>query len=89
MLHVYGGALWYYDHHQLVEDWICDRWLRVNVVHDVGASGLAVFVDGELKLTAPGRGGDLHFFKFGVYMQRDASPRMESLWKNIRILRKH
>ena len=61
----------------------------MNVVHDVSASRLAFFVDGEPKLTVPGRGGDLHFFKFGVYMQRDASPRMESLWKNIRILRKN
>ncbi|CAM0950159.1 unnamed protein product [Alopecurus aequalis] len=88
MLHIYNGALWYYNQ-QLVEDGVDDRWLRVNVVHDVGASRLTVFVDGDLKLTVPGRGGDLHFFKFGVYMQRDASARMESLWKNIRILKKN
>lgn len=88
MLHVYDGALRYYNQ-RTVEDNIYDRWLRVNVVHDVGASALTVFVNGNLKLTAPGRGGDSHYFKFGVYTQRDSSSRMESRWKNVRILKKN
>ncbi|KAL6642324.1 hypothetical protein ACP70R_020505 [Stipagrostis hirtigluma subsp. patula] len=88
MLHVLDdGALHYYDK-QVVEDGIYDRWFRLNVVHDVGASSLAVFVDGVEKLRVPGRGGDSHFFKFGVYAQRHASSCMESRWKDIRILRK-
>ncbi|KAM0907359.1 hypothetical protein ACQ4PT_016173 [Festuca glaucescens] len=88
MLHVYDGALRYYNQ-RTVEDNIYDRWLRVNVVHDVGASVLTVFVNGDLKLTAAGRGGDSHNFKFGVYTQRDPSSRMESRWKNVRILKKN
>ncbi|KAM0882184.1 hypothetical protein ACQ4PT_032467 [Festuca glaucescens] len=88
MLHVYDGALRYYNQ-RTVEDNIYDRWIRVNVVHDVGASALTVFVNGNLKLTASGRGGDSHYFKFGVYTQRDSSSRMESRWKNVRILKKN
>ncbi|CAD6268215.1 unnamed protein product [Miscanthus lutarioriparius] len=87
MLHVYDGALRYY-HRQVVEDGIYDRWFRLNVVHDVGASTLTVYIDGVEKLRAPGHGGDSHFFKFGVYAQRNASSCMESHWKNIKIFRK-
>ncbi|KQJ92054.1 citrate-binding protein [Brachypodium distachyon] len=87
MLHVYGGALRYYDR-QVVEDGIYDRWFRLNVIHDVEASVLTVFVDGVEKLRVPGRGGDVHYFKFGVYAQNHDSSRMESRWKDIKILKK-
>ncbi|XP_062203048.1 citrate-binding protein-like [Phragmites australis] len=87
MLHVYDGALRYYDR-QVVEDGIYDRWFRLNVVHDVDASALAVFIDGVERLRAPGRGGDSHYFKFGVYAQDHDSGCMESRWKDIKILRK-
>jgi hypothetical protein len=87
MLHVYDGALRYYDR-QVVEDGIYDRWFRLNVVHDVGASTVTVYVDGVEKLRAPGRGGDSHYFKFGVYAQRHASSCMESRWKNVRMFKK-
>nr|CAB3459514.1 unnamed protein product [Digitaria exilis] len=87
MLHVYDGALRYYDR-QVVEDDIYDRWFRLNVVHDVDASRLTVFVDGVERLRAPGRGGDSHYFKFGVYAQNHASSCMESRWKDVRIFRK-
>ncbi|CAL4911384.1 unnamed protein product [Urochloa decumbens] len=88
MLHVYDGALRYYDR-QVVEDNIYDRWFRLNVVHDVDASRLTVFVDGVEKLRVAGRGSDSHYFKFGVYAQNHASSFMESRWKDIRIFRKH
>ncbi|GJM87886.1 hypothetical protein PR202_ga03885 [Eleusine coracana subsp. coracana] len=87
MLHVYDGALRYYDR-QVVEDNIYDRWFRLNVVHDVGAGKLTVFVDGVERLRAPGRGGGKHYFKFGVYAQRHASSCMETRWKDVKILRK-
>lgn len=87
MLHVYDGELRYYSQ-QVVENNIYNRWFRLNVVHDVDASSLSVFIDGVKKLQVPGRGGDSHYFKFGVYMQHDASSFMESRWKNIRILKK-
>ncbi|XP_048539384.1 citrate-binding protein-like [Triticum urartu] len=87
MLHVYDGALRYYNR-QLVEDAIYDRWFRLNVVHDVDASTLTVYIDGEQKLHVQGRGGHSHYFKFGVYGQRQESSRMESRWKDVKILKK-
>ncbi|XP_048552781.1 citrate-binding protein-like [Triticum urartu] len=87
MLHVYNGALRYYDR-QVVEDDIYDRWFRLNVVHDVKASTVTVYIDGKQKLHVNGRGGDSHYFKFGVYAQNHDSSCMESRWKGIRILKK-
>ena len=68
MLHVYDGRLTYY--HQLtkvVTDRVYDRWIRLNVIHDVAAANVTVFVDGERRLAAPSQGGKEHYFKFGVY----------------------
>ena len=87
MLHVYDGALRYYNQ-KPVEDNVYDRWLRVNVIHDVGASRFTVFIDGENKLSVAGRGGSSHYFKFGVYAQNHDSSCMESRWKDIRIFKK-
>lgn len=67
---------------------IYERWFRVNVIHDVDASKLQVYIDGILKLEPPGRGGTNHYFKFGVYAQNDSSYNMESRWKNIKVLKK-
>ncbi|GJM87911.1 hypothetical protein PR202_ga03917 [Eleusine coracana subsp. coracana] len=41
MLHVYNGTLRYYSG-QTVESCINHRWFRLNVVHDVGASTVAM-----------------------------------------------
>jgi len=87
MLHVYGGALRYYDR-QLVEDRIYDRWFKLNVVHDVDAAELAVFVDGKRRLRVAGRGGCVHTFKFGVYTQTRPSHRMESWWRDVKVFTK-
>ena len=88
MLRVYDGALRYYQR-QIIEDNIYDRWVRVNVIHDVGAKQVQVYIDGEHKLTVSDAGGDSHFFKFGVYEQNDSSDYMESRWKGIGVLRKN
>uniref|UniRef100_A0A0E0MK67 Alginate lyase 2 domain-containing protein n=1 Tax=Oryza punctata TaxID=4537 RepID=A0A0E0MK67_ORYPU len=89
MLHVYDGDLWYY-HQQLVETNIYDRWFRLNVVHDVAASQLTVFVDGRERLRVAGKGGDSHYFKFGVYTQMiNPTRRMESRWRGVSILNKN
>ncbi|CAL1354374.1 unnamed protein product [Linum trigynum] len=87
MLHVYNGSLRYYGSAVIVPE-IFDRWFRLNVIHDVEAATLEVYVDGVLQLRAPGRGGTSHYFKFGVYAQRNASYYMESRWKGIRVLYK-
>ncbi|KAG8052608.1 hypothetical protein GUJ93_ZPchr0001g32727 [Zizania palustris] len=88
MLHVYNGELRYYGG-QVVEGNIYDRWFKLNVIHDVGASALTVFVDDVQKLSVAGRGGDSHYFKFGVYAQNNTSNCMESRWwGGVRILKK-
>ena len=86
MLHVYGGRLTYYhDLRRVLAAGVYDRWVRLNVVHDVAAGNVTVFVDGERRLSAPGQGGSEHYFKFGVYKQSHHQPsrRMESRWKNV------
>ncbi|CAN6380699.1 unnamed protein product [Urochloa humidicola] len=94
MLHVYGGRLTYYHHDEdaaaVVDGGIYDQWFRLNVVHDVAASNVTVFVDGERRLTVPGRGGDSHYFKFGVYGQthNGMSYRMESRWRDVKLFTK-
>lgn len=92
MLHVYGGNLTYYHHLSTVlAAGVYGRWVRLNVVHDVAASNVTVFVDGERRLSAPGHGGDAHYFKFGVYKQSRHQPshRMESWWKNVAVYTKN
>lgn len=86
MLHVHDGALMYYGK-QLIVDEIYGKWFKVNVIHDVGAGMLKVFIDGDLRLTVGDDGGKSHFFKFGVYTQIFSSYFMESRWKGIKILR--
>ncbi|XP_059309966.1 citrate-binding protein-like [Lycium ferocissimum] len=79
LLRVYNGDLTYYR--EVIERNIYNRWFRLNVIHDDGASKLKAYTNGILKHEASGRGGDHHYFKFGVYAQDNESDRMESRWK--------
>uniref|UniRef100_A0A0D9XXC6 Alginate lyase 2 domain-containing protein n=1 Tax=Leersia perrieri TaxID=77586 RepID=A0A0D9XXC6_9ORYZ len=88
MLHVYDGDLRYYDR-KVVEPNIYDHWFRLNVIHDIGRSELVLFINGHERLRVAGHGGDRHYFKFGVYEQRRPSERMESRWRDVRILKKN
>ncbi|KAK6922886.1 Alginate lyase 2 [Dillenia turbinata] len=87
MLRVYNGSLFYYADSLLQSD-IYDKWFRLNVIHDVGASNVKIYIDGVHKFEATGRGGTFHYFKCGVYGQDGMSPCMESRWKGIRVLKK-
>ncbi|XP_027076860.1 citrate-binding protein-like [Coffea arabica] len=88
MLRVYNGNLSYYKNPVIVPN-IDNRWFKLNVIHDVEASKVTVFIDGVQMFETDGRGGSDHFFKCGVYTQDDASHRMESRWKGIKILKKN
>ncbi|WVZ88505.1 hypothetical protein U9M48_035022 [Paspalum notatum var. saurae] len=46
MLHVYDGVLRFYNG-AAVQRSIYDRWFQLNIVHDVAASTVAVYVDGR------------------------------------------
>lgn len=87
MLRVYNGTLSYYRSPVLIPN-VYDKWFRLNVIHDVKASKVKIYIDGVLIFEAPGRGGKSHFFKCGVYSQEDASYYMESRWKGIKVLKK-
>ena len=88
MLHVYDGVLRFYSG-TAIEAGIYDRWFRLNVVHDVDASTVAVYVDGAPRLAVNVTPSASHYFKFGVYMQHhDVSPLMESRWRNITVYTK-
>lgn len=88
MLHVYNGTMRWYSGAEVERD-VYDRWVRVNVVHDVEASTVAVYVDGEPKLAVAVARSKSHYYKFGVYMQHhDMSLRMEVRWRNVSIYTK-
>nr|XP_051190207.1 citrate-binding protein-like [Lolium perenne] len=88
MLHVYDGVLRFYSG-QAVEGNIYDRWFRLNVVHDVDRSTVAVYIDGEKKFATDVTPSRSYYFKFGVYMQHhNWSPCMESHWTNVTVYTK-
>ncbi|XP_020246280.1 citrate-binding protein-like [Asparagus officinalis] len=88
MLMVVDGQLKFY-HSTLVESNIYDRWMRLNVIHDVDANKITVFIDGVKKLQIEGNGPNTFYFKCGVYAQRDEAHYMESRWRDIRVLKKN
>ena len=87
MLKVYDGQLKFYTR-AVVESNIYDRWMRINVIHDVDANKLTVFINGVQKFETDGNGQGSFDFKCGVYTQTEPSHYMESRWKNIRVLKK-
>ncbi|KAJ4827770.1 hypothetical protein Tsubulata_020871 [Turnera subulata] len=87
MLTLYNGTISYYRAPVIVPN-IYDRWFRLNVIHDVDASQVKVYIDGVLMHKAPGHGGASHYFKCGVYAQNDDSYYMESRWKGIKVFKK-
>ncbi|XP_021274551.1 citrate-binding protein-like [Herrania umbratica] len=88
MLRVYTGSLTVYRSPVILSN-MYNRWFKVNVIHDVGASNVKVYIDGVLKYEGSGAGGNNHYFKFGVYAQNDESNYMESRWRGIRVLRRN
>ena len=88
MLHVYDGVLRFYNG-AAVEPNIYNRWFRLNFVHDVGASTVAVYIDGEERFSTRVIPSESYYFKFGVYMQHhDQSSCMESRWTNVTLYTK-
>ncbi|KAL5776615.1 hypothetical protein ACOSP7_009541 [Xanthoceras sorbifolium] len=77
-LRIYGGDMRYYKF-DLIDTNLYDKWFRVNVIHDVDAGNLTVFIDGVKKFVKNDQGpGDL-YFKCGVYAApRNSSNYMES-----------
>ncbi|XP_020211152.1 citrate-binding protein [Cajanus cajan] len=87
MVRTYNNTLSYYKAPILVPN-IWGRWFQLNVIHDVEASNVKVYLDGVQVYEATGYGGFSHYFKFGVYTQNDPSNYMESRWRGVRVLKK-
>ncbi|XP_014523403.1 citrate-binding protein [Vigna radiata var. radiata] len=85
---VYSGSLTHYLSPTLEQN-IYNKWYRFNVIHDVGANNVKIFINGVQKFNGNGRGAGLHYFKFGVYAQDGASYRMESQWRDIKLFRRY
>ncbi|XP_071704447.1 citrate-binding protein-like [Rutidosis leptorrhynchoides] len=87
MLHVYNGDLYYYRHTVVIRN-IYNKWIRLNVIHDVEGNDVEVYINGDLKFKGNGRGGTTHYFKCGVYAEGRKSGYMESRWRDIKVFRK-
>jgi len=88
MLHVYDSVLRFYSG-TAIEAGIYDHWFRLNVVHDLGASTVTVYIDGRRKYDASVIPSDSFYFKFGVMQHHDQSGCMESRWTNVTLYTKH
>nr|KAJ0216016.1 hypothetical protein LSAT_V11C300126390 [Lactuca sativa] len=90
MLTVYNSSLYYYRNQVILSD-LYNKWFRLNVIHDVEDNNVKVYIDGILKHEGRVRVGPHihHYFKCGVYSQKEGSFYMESRWKDIRIFRLH
>ncbi|BBG97839.1 hypothetical protein Prudu_007082 [Prunus dulcis] len=78
---VYNGDL-KYNGNTVVASNIYDKWLRLNVIHNVGAGKVTIFIDGKQKLVVNGHSRANFYFTYGVYGALSASSNyMESGWK--------
>lgn len=87
-LRVYSGSLAHYT--TTLDSNIYNKWIRVNVIHNVGANNVKIYLNGEQnpRFDGPGRGASTFYFKFGVYTQDGSSNYMESRWRGIKIFRR-
>ncbi|KAM7523603.1 hypothetical protein LguiA_013505 [Lonicera macranthoides] len=88
MLRTYNGILSYYRALVIVPN-ICNKWFQLNIIYDVEANQLEVYINRVLKFKAPGQGGKFHYFMFGVYALDDDSNYMKSPWKGIKVPKKN
>ncbi|KAK3043877.1 hypothetical protein RJ639_000576 [Escallonia herrerae] len=78
-LRIYDGDIKYYKFDVVAAD-MCDKWFRLNVIHNVN--------EGK-KFVVNERGPGDHYFKFGAYAApANSSNYMESRWKEIKIYKK-
>ncbi|XP_047155284.1 citrate-binding protein-like [Vigna umbellata] len=81
---VYHGSLTHFLSPTL-ETNIYDKWYRFNLIHDVGANNLKIFINGVQKFNGNGQVAGSHYMKIGVYAHEGASHYVESRWRNIKL----
>ncbi|KAG2485979.1 hypothetical protein HYH03_015302 [Edaphochlamys debaryana] len=88
-LRVYDGKLMRYNSaSEVLETNVYNRWISVNVTHNVGTNRISIAVSGRAAVDADGRGTPTagHYFKLGVYGQVGSSRRMEARYRSIKVL---
>ncbi|WVZ20790.1 hypothetical protein V8G54_008112 [Vigna mungo] len=84
---VYNGSLTHYLSPTLALN-IYNNWYRFNLIHDVGANNVKIFINGAQKFAGNGQGAGPHYMKIGVYAHESASHYLESRWRDIKLFRR-
>lgn len=79
----HNGSLSHYGNEILARN-IFNTWIHLNVIHNADTGAIDVYINGEHRGTFHDGGTHNHYFKFGVYHQRNMSPRAGVFFKNIR-----
>jgi hypothetical protein len=87
MAWISGDNLTHYSAETIVPN-IRGRYFRLNVTHDTATRQVAVYIDGQHKAGFQDHGPATHYFKCGIYHQRDMSARCDVWFKNIRVFSK-
>ncbi|HUB66879.1 MAG TPA: polysaccharide lyase family 7 protein [Candidatus Methylacidiphilales bacterium] len=85
-----NGSLSHYGDEVIAQGNIYNKWQHLNVVHDADAGEIDVYLNGKHCATFQGGGPHTHthYFKFGVYHQKDMSARSGIFYKNIHFYKK-
>ena len=88
MLQVHKGGSLFQGNRTLVFPDIYGKWFHLNVVHNVSARSILVYINSKLagKFKDPGAPG--YYFKCGVYTCRGGSPEMQVFIKNVKLWHK-
>lgn len=84
MAWVTGNNLTHYSNEVIAAN-IRGRYFRLNVTHDTASRNVDVYIDGQKKATFQDHGAATHYFKCGIYHQRDMTARCDIWFKNIRV----
>jgi hypothetical protein len=87
MAFVTGNNLTHYSSEVIVPN-IRGRWFRLNVLHDTATRQVQVYVDGQRRAAFQDHGPATHYFKCGLYHQRNMTARCDAWFKNFHIFKK-
>ena len=57
----------------------------MKVIHNAGSRDISIYINSQLKHTMKDTGSNTHYFKCGVYAQKESSHEMQSYFKNIKV----
>ena len=87
MAFITGNNLTHYSNEVIVSN-IRGRWFRLNVLHDTASGQVQVYVDGQRRAGFADHGPATHYFKCGLYHQRNMTARCDAWFKNFHIFSK-